>query len=114
MNEKRTRAAKIKALQDELNELKSGKLVNPVIDLPYTPGKIGRLIPFPDHSEVVQILGPEEMLVNLVFFVDVIVGQPTVSGEPPPTETRKYLRLILCEASQLNRLQTDRRSACPY
>ena len=72
---------KVKSLRAELKELKAGKQVVPVLTPPFVPGNIGK--PFTDQAIVLNISGPEEMMVEM--------GHRAVSAGrilPPTVRTR--------------------------
>jgi hypothetical protein len=62
--EKRKLADRIKSLKAELKELKAGKLVVPSLQSPHRKGQIGK--PDSPGADVLQIIGPEEMLAQIV------------------------------------------------
>jgi hypothetical protein len=87
---KRARAEKIKALQSELKALKAGKPAVPRLAMPFTVGQIGT--PPNRDTEVFQIVGPNEMLVEIVTWTPTFrATQSRVATRPiegPPEEHR--------------------------
>jgi hypothetical protein len=71
--DKRARAEKIKELQSELKALKAGTLVAPKLAMPFVVGKIGS--PPTQEARVFQIIGPEEMLVEMLTFTRAVRQQ---------------------------------------